>query len=109
MIEYAGPRVDTRAGEARRDVAGFLRSLDWMLLATVVALVAYGLWAIDGITRHDVPGDSNYFVVRQLIFAVIGVAALVATVLVDPSLLRRHRRAIYAVLVSILVLVLLVA
>ena len=30
-------------------------------------LVGYGLWAIGGITRFDVPGDPSYFVTRQAI------------------------------------------
>ena len=40
----------------------------------VGALVAYGLWAIAGITRHDVAGDENYYVVRQAIAAGLGFA-----------------------------------
>ena len=36
---------------------GLLFRLDWILLAAFAALVAFGLWAIDGITMHD-PGGS---------------------------------------------------
>ena len=42
-----------------------------MLLA-VAAIVAYGLWAIAGITRHDVAGDPSYYVYRQVVFVAIG-------------------------------------
>ena len=70
--------VDTRARglRSRRDekveVASIVRRLDWILLASVGAIVGYGLWAIAGITRHDVPGDANYYVTRQSVYAVFG-------------------------------------
>ena len=62
--------VDTRARglrpvrAERLEVAAFLRRLDWVLLAAVAALVAYGLWAISGITQNDIPGDPSYYVMR---------------------------------------------
>jgi len=46
-------------------VASALRRLDWWLLGAMVALLAYGLWAIAGITAQDVQGNANYYVVRQ--------------------------------------------
>src|SRR4029079_15395293 len=51
------------------DVAALIRRLDLVLLLAAGALVGYGLWAVAGITRFDVPGDPNYFVVRQAIAA----------------------------------------
>src|SRR5919204_5699341 len=65
--------------------------LDWVLLAAALAIVGYGLWAISGITGHDVPGNSNYYVVRQTVFAVVGLLGLLAMVLVDPDWLRRYK------------------
>jgi rod shape determining protein RodA len=88
------------AARARRretaDVASFVRRLDWILIGSVGFLVAYGLWAIGGITRHDVVGDADYYFNRQLIYAVIGAVGLVAVVLLDPDLYRRHWRVIFA-------------
>ena len=57
--------VDTRAKGLRPvradriEIAAFVRRLDWVLLAAVGALLGYGLWAISGITRADVPGNPN--------------------------------------------------
>ena len=66
MIEVTG-RARIRSGSSRSEpvVIGFLRSLDWILMAAAAALVGYGLWVVAGITRFDVPGDEGYFVVRQ--------------------------------------------
>jgi rod shape determining protein RodA len=91
----------------RIELAGFLRRLDWVLLAAVAALVGYGLWAIAGITKHDITGDPSYYVVRQAVYAAVGVVGLAVLVLVDPAYYRRYKRAIYIGTTGIMLLVLL--
>jgi len=90
MVEYVGSQAAARARRRREaaDVASFVRALDWVLIASVGALVGYGLWAIGGITRHDVPGNPDYYVTRQGIFVAVGVVALVLAVAIDPALYR---------------------
>jgi rod shape determining protein RodA len=97
MVDYAS---NTRAAaRARRreaaDVASLVRRLDWILIGSVAGVVGYGLWAVAGITRHDVPGDPHYYVTRQIVFVVMGVACLLAALLVDPQLYRRKWRLIF--------------
>ncbi len=105
--------VDTRAKglrpvQAERiEIAVFVRRLDWILLGAVAALLAYGLWAISGITRHDVTGDPSYYVVRQGVYAAVGAVGLVVTMLIDPDLYRRFKRLIYGGTLGIMLLVLL--
>jgi rod shape determining protein RodA len=105
--------VDTRAKglrPVRREAVeptAFLRRLDWVLLAAVAALIAYGLWAIAGITRHDIKGDPSYYLVRQSVYAAVGVVGLALVVLIDPAFYRRHKRAIYIGTTGIMLLVLL--
>jgi rod shape determining protein RodA len=105
--------VDTRARglRSRRSeavgAASVVRRLDWILLAATGALVAYGLWAIAGITRHDVTGAPNYYVVRQGIYAALGLFGLVVAVFVDPEYYRRHRKVIYGGTIGLMVIVLL--
>jgi rod shape determining protein RodA len=91
--------VDTRARglRPRREaeavgLGGVLRRLDWVLLFALIAVVAYGLWAIDGITRHD-PGGSA--LTRQALYASVGAVLFVAMLFVDPDTFRRFRRPIY--------------
>jgi rod shape determining protein RodA len=83
-----------------------VRRLDWVLLGAVGALLAYGLWSVAGITARDIPGDANYFVTRQAVYAAIGCIGLVAALLVDPDYYRRYRRAIYGGMVGLMLLVL---
>jgi rod shape determining protein RodA len=105
--------VDTRSRglRARRaeavGAASFARRLDWVLLAATAGLVGYGLWAVAGITRHDVTGDPNYYVVRQGAYAALGLVLLVAVVFLDPEYYRRYRRAIYGATIGLLAIVLL--
>jgi rod shape determining protein RodA len=111
MADYAAS-IPTRARRRpKADTAravSFVRRLDWVMLAAVGALVGFGLWAIDGITRQDVPGDADYYVVRQAVFAAMGAVGLVAVLLVDPSVYRRYRKALYALMLGLLVLVMIV-
>jgi rod shape determining protein RodA len=103
--------VDTRArGLRRRDeadavgVRGAVRRLDWVLVGALAATAAYGLWAIDGITRHDVGGSA---LTRQALYAFAGAVLFVAVLFVDPGTYRRLRRPIYFGTLGLMVFVLL--
>ncbi len=91
--------VDPRARGLRsstRDQAygplGIVARLDWVLLTATLAAVAFGVWAIGGITRHDPGGSATS---RQLLYAAAGGIVLVAATLIDPALYRRFWRALY--------------
>jgi rod shape determining protein RodA len=86
-------------------VAAYVRRLDWVMLGAVAALVAYGLWVIAGVTRDDIIGNENYFIVRQGFAVALGAAALVLATIVDPALYRRHKRVVFGVLVFLLLFV----
>ena len=106
MIEATEHPI-VRRGQSRRETAviSFLRRLDWVLLLATAALVAYGLWLISGITRFDVPGDRDYFVVRQAFAAAVGLVGLVVAVLVPVNLARRHWRLVYGATLGLIVVV----
>jgi rod shape determining protein RodA len=105
MVDYVmTQRAPSRARPRARE-ASFLRRLDWALLAAVAAIVGYGLWAIDGITGHDVANDPNYYVKRQAAYALIGLVGLIGAALVDPQFYRRHSRVVYGVLIVMLAVV----
>ena len=75
-IEAVNPRgrtLRTRREVEALSLADRLLRLDWLLLAAHAAVVVYGLWAIDGITMHDVGGSA---VTRQAVYALCGRAAV---------------------------------
>ena len=106
--------VNTRARGLRThrpenvEVASAVRRLDWLLLGAVGSLVGYGLWSIGGITAHDIPGDPNYFLMRQSVYATLGCVGLVAALFIDPDYYRRFRQPIFIGTAGVMLLVLLV-
>jgi rod shape determining protein RodA len=109
MLEYAGSQ---RAGlRAERDAPRLLavvRSLDWILLVGVAALVVVGLWGVAGVTKFAIAKDPTYYLNRQILYACVGGVALVAAALVDPDLYRRYWRAIFTGTAVVIAFVLLV-
>jgi rod shape determining protein RodA len=105
MVDYVVTQRVQARGRARARDTSLIRNLDWVLLATVVGLVGYGLWAIDGITKLDVIGDPDFYVKRQAGYAVLGAIGLIVAVLIDPQLYRKHSRIVYGALIAMLLLV----
>src|SRR5919109_5002694 len=94
-----------RAEAAAWEIGAFLRHVDYLLLLATGALVAYGLWILEAVTRSDVPGDPDYYVSRQTLYvAVCGVLLVLATAL-NPDLYRRLRLPLYAGAVVLLLAV----
>ena len=113
MAEYVDTVQTTRrrrrpAQFARSDERSLVARLDWVLLAAAAGLIAFGLWAISGITTHDVPGDPDYFVTRQIVFASVGVVLMIGAIFVDPALYQRWKAALYGLMIGLMVLVALV-
>ena len=99
MVDYvSNSRAAARARARRREageVASFVRCLDWILIGSVGVLVGYGLWAIAGITHHDVAGDTGYYLTRQVAFVVIGTLGLLIATLIDADHYRTRWRVIF--------------
>ncbi|HEX7082780.1 MAG TPA: rod shape-determining protein RodA [Gaiellaceae bacterium] len=102
--------ADARPRQLRRretsetsGVGSVLRRLDWLLLLAVGGVALYGLWAIDGITRHD-PGGSALS--RQATYAVAGLCLFVAALFVDPERYRRLQKPIYFGTLAVMLFVL---
>jgi rod shape determining protein RodA len=104
--------VNTRARGLRTHrleavgAASALRRLDWWLLGATVALLAFGLWAISGITAHDIPGKADYYVVRQGVYAAVGCAGFLALLLIEPQVYRRYKLWIFGCTTGVMLLVL---
>jgi rod shape determining protein RodA len=73
----------------------------------MAGLLAFGLWAIGGITARDIPGDPNYYLVRQGIYAAVGCVGFVVVLFVEPQVYRRYKRVIYGGTAGVMLLVLL--
>ena len=109
MLEYAGSqRAGLRAEREAPRLIAVARSIDWILLAGVAALVFVGLWGVAGFTKFAIPNDPTYFLNRQILYACVGGVALVAAALIDPDLYRRYWRVIFAGTAVVIAFVLLI-
>jgi|Tabmets5t2r1_1033131.scaffolds.fasta_scaffold27951_1 rod shape determining protein RodA len=85
--------------------AGFMH-LDLLLIVAAIGLIAFSLYTLGLTTDEDVANNPHYYVIRQAIYAVVGVALMLAVARVDYSRFRELRVGIYSVMVALIVLVL---
>jgi rod shape determining protein RodA len=96
------PRPFAEPRESLLERAGVMR-LDFPLLAGAIGLIAFSIFTLGEATAQDVPGDPHYYVIRQAIYAVLGIALMLAVARVDYSRFRELRVGLYsAMIVSIL-------
>jgi rod shape determining protein RodA len=109
MLEYAGSqRAGLRAEREAPRLLAVVRSIDWVLLVGVAALVFVGLWGVAGVTKFALPNDPTYYLNRQILYACVGAVVLVIAALVDPDIYRRYWRAIFIGTAVVIAFVLLV-
>jgi rod shape determining protein RodA len=75
-----------------------LAHLDWPLALSALGLVTFSLLTLGQATTHDVPGSPNYFLERQTIYALLGIAGMVLMTRIDYSRFRELRVGIYTFL-----------
>ena len=85
-----------------------LRNLDGVMLAASVGLIAFSIFTLDSASRHEIAADPNYFVVRQSLYGVFGVALMIAVSHIDYTRLRELKVSIYALMVGSIAFVLLI-
>jgi rod shape determining protein RodA len=85
-----------------------LARLDGVMLGAAIGLVAFSVFTLATSTRQEVAGNPHYFVERQLLYGLVGIALMVAVSRIDYTRLRDLRMSIYAAMVASIALVLLV-
>ena len=106
MEAYRRPRpAFERPRASLIERAGFAR-LDPILLFAGIALIAFSIYTLGVATSEDVPGNPYYYVVRQSIYAVVGIALMLAVARIDYSRFRELRVGIYTAMIGLIVLVL---
>jgi rod shape determining protein RodA len=103
------PSRARRRAEARREPAQrTFAYLDPVVLLGSIALIAASVLTLALTTRGDIPGDPYYFAIRQGVYAVIGIALMLALARVDYSRFRDLRVGIYSAMIAGIALVLVV-
>ena len=75
-----------------------LAHMDWPLLIAAIGLMGFSVFTLGQATQNDVPGDPNYFVERQAIYALLGIVGMLALTRIDYSRFRELRVGIYTFL-----------
>jgi len=101
--EHRGSRVHVGS-----EVGAYLRHLDYLLVAAVAGVIAYGIWVLTAVTRNDVAGDPSYFVSRQEIYIAVGAVLAAAVTAISPEIYRRYAKGLYLLTVTLLLVVLMV-
>jgi rod shape determining protein RodA len=83
--------------------------LDFLMLLGTLGLIAFSIMTLDSATSTDVPGAPDYFVVRQAVYALAGLALMIGLAAFDYSRLRELRVGLYGAMIALIVLVLGVA
>jgi rod shape determining protein RodA len=84
-----------------------LRELDVPLLGASIGLIALSVFVLATSTRDEIAGRPFYFVERQTLYGIVGIALMIAVTRLDYTRLRAARMTIYAAMVGSIVLVLL--
>jgi rod shape determining protein RodA len=83
-----------------------LRRLDGVMLGASVGLIAFSVFTLATSTRSEIAGRPLYFVERQTLYAVAGIALMLAVSRIDYTRLRSLRMTVYAAMVGSIGLVL---
>jgi len=76
--------------------------LDPLLLLATLGLVACSIVALNSATENDIAGEPDYYVLRQSIYAAVGVVLMYGASRLDYSRLRELRYPVYGLLLIVL-------
>jgi rod shape determining protein RodA len=85
-----------------------LARIDGLLLGAAVGLIAFSIFTLATTSRDEIAGRPMYFVERQAVYAVLGIAVMLAISRLDYTRLRDLRLTIYAAMVGSIALVFLI-
>jgi rod shape determining protein RodA len=106
MVSDAYPRPfdERRTTPAER---GGVLGLDPVLILAALGLIGFSLFTLKAVTGGDIPHDPYFYVIRQAIYAVLGIALMLAIARVDYSRFRELRVGLYTAMMGSIILVLL--
>jgi rod shape determining protein RodA len=93
-------RVDDLAAQPRQPIR-----FDPLLLLAVLGLVACSLVVLGSATKDDVPGAPHYYVLRQALYAGVGLVLMVMLTRFDYSRLRELKYGLYGTMIALILLV----
>ena len=97
------PRSRPRSFEAPKPSAAErtgIAYLDPMLVLAAIGIIGFSILTLSVTTQNDIEGNPYFFVIRQSIYAVIGIALMRAIARIDESRFRELRVGLYTAMIS---------
>ena len=104
-MEAARPMTLTRGRTGIGERFG-LPYFDGILLAAAIGLIAFSDFTLAMATSDDVPGEPLYFVIRQSLYAIIGMILMLAVAKIDCPRFREIPVGLYSLMIAAISLVL---
>jgi rod shape determining protein RodA len=82
-----------------------LLRIDPLLFIAAVGLIVCSVYVVGQATRDDIPGDPNYYELRQAIYGAVGLALMMLVARFDYSRLRELKLGIYGGMIGLILLV----
>ena len=83
-----------------------LSGIDGVMLLAAVGLIGFSIFTLASSTQHEIAGRPMYFVQRQALYGVIGIALMIGMTRLDYTRLRDLRLTIYLAMVGSIAFVL---
>jgi cell division protein FtsW (lipid II flippase) len=100
LSPITAPEAERRAqGASQEPRRGPRLMLDPVLTLTVLGLGICSVVVLGWVTAKAVPGQPHYYSERQIVYLLVGLAAMVALARIDYARLRHYKVAIYVALV----------
>jgi rod shape determining protein RodA len=88
-----------------REASGRILRIDPLLLLATLGLVGASIYVVGAATQDDIPGDPNYYLYRQAVFAGVGLVLMVLISRFDYSRLREWKLGVYTLMIASILLV----
>jgi rod shape determining protein RodA len=80
--------------------------IDPLLFLGAVGLIVCSVYVVGNATQDDIPGNPNYYLVRQAAYGAVGILFMIVLARIDYSRMREWRWGIYGTMIGLIVLVL---
>src|SRR3954463_2090452 len=105
MNASLGATVKDFRDSQERGPRPFLR-IDPLLFLAAVGLIACSVYVVGNATQDDIPGNPDYYLVRQAAYGAVGIVFMIVLARFDYSRMREWRWGIYATMLGLIFLVL---
>src|SRR5204862_2110425 len=105
MSASLGSTVKDFHESERRERTPWLR-IDPFLFIGAIGLIVCSVYVVGNATQDDIPGNPDYYLVRQAAYGIVGIVFMVVLARFDYSRMREWRWGIYATMIGLILLVL---